>query len=248
MNHKPLTFDPVKAVNGLGREPLVEMAAAGDVIGECYRLLGKTNANVVGQCLAHQGTFYEFDHYPGGDVYDHEFHTQYYYHAHRPEAGEHGHFHTFLRSAGMPGHVKPASCAGDAERPPGKDALTHFVAISMDRPGRPIALFTTNRWVTGETFYHARDVISMLDRFRVEHTYPCLAVNQWITAMMRLFRPQIEALIIARDRVIAERSRSHPGSDVYEDRELEVTSFLPIDVDRQIAAVRDALSGQRRIA
>jgi len=27
-----------------------------------------------------------------------------------------------------------------------------------------------------------------------------------------------------------------------------VTSFLPIDVDRQIAAVRDALSGQRRIA
>ena len=248
MNHKPLAFNMAKAIGGLAREQLTEMAAAADVIAECFRLLGKTSANVVGQCLAHQGTFYEFDHYPGGDVYDDQFHTQYYYHAHRPEAGEHGHFHTFLRAAGMPAHVKPAPYSGEAERPLGKDALTHFIAISMDRPGRPIALFTTNRWVTGETYYQARDVISMLDRFRVEHTYPCLAVNQWITAMVKLFRPQIEALIIARDRVIAEWSSGHPGGDVYEDRELEVTSLLPIDVDHQIAAVRKALGGRRRIA
>lgn len=226
----------------LPRDRLEIMAAAGAEIQEAYRLLRKSDANVVGQVLAHQGTFFEFDHFPKGDVYDSESHSQYYYHAHRGETGEHGHFHTFLRVAGMPEGMEPAPYDGEGERPLGDEALTHFVAISMNRPGFPIALFTTNRWVTGETYYTAEDTIAMLDRFEVEQSYPCVAVNMWITAMMRLFRPQVEALLRERDRKIADWAASHPDTDVFEDRDLEITSALRIDVDHQVAAVERALA------
>lgn len=226
----------------LPRERLEEMAEAGARIDESYRLLRKADTNVVAQVLAHQGTFFEFDHYPKGDVYDDETHSQYYYHAHRGETGEHGHFHTFLRAKGMPADIEPAPYDGEGERPLGDEALTHFVAISMNGPGFPIAMFTTNRWVTGETFYSAEDTIAMLDRFDVEHVFPCLAVNTWIGAMVRLFRPQVEALLFERDRRIADWAAKHPDTDVYEDRDLEITSILRIDVAHQVATVERALA------
>ena len=226
---------------GLPVEQLERMDAAGAQIKESYRVLKKANANVVGQVLAHQGTFYQFDHYPKGDVYDRETFSQYYYHAHREETGEHGHFHTFLRAKGMPDNVAPVPYDGEAKRPEGKDALTHFIAISMNRPGFPIGLFTTNRWVTDETFYPAEDVIAMIDRFNMDHTYPCLAVNQWITSMICLFRPQIEALLRERDRTIERWANKHPDKDVYEDRDLEITSITLIDVQKQINSVKAAL-------
>ena len=216
---------------------------------ESYRVAEESEcANVVGQMLAHQGTFYELDHYPSGDVYDSETHSQFYYHAHRAESGEHGHFHTFVRAKGMPDGVEPIPYDGDAKRPEGKDALSHLVAISMNRPGFPIGLFTTNRWVTDETFYPADDVIAMLDRFKMDHTYPCLASNKWITSMIVLFRPQIEALLHARDRSIEQWRKKAPDTDVYEDRDLEITSITTIDVPKQIASVKSALQRVKKVA
>ena len=223
---------------------LAAMQAAGAQIEESYRVLRKANANVVGQCLAHQGKFVEFDHYPKGDIFDSETKSQYYYHAHRKESGEHGHFHTFMRSGGMPDDIEPAPYDGDVEVPSGKDAICHLIAVSMNRPGYPIGLFSTNRWVTGETFYTAEDSIRLLDGFLMDHTYPCLATNRWITAMICLFRPQIEALLRERDRVIASWQEKHPDTDVYEDRELELTSILKIDVKKQCDAVEKAIKKQ----
>ena len=225
----------------LAKPRLKDMAAAGDEILEAYRVLRKANTHVVGQVLAHQGTFYEEDHYPKGDVYDDETKSQYYYHAHRRESREHGHFHTFVRAGGIPASIKPAPYDGPADQPLGKDAICHLVAISMNGPGFPIGLFTVNRWVTGETFYSAADTLKIASRFKVDHVYPCLAVNRWITAMLRLFRPQLGALLVERDRLIAEWTRRHNDRDAYEDRELETISSLPIDVDQQIAAVHVAL-------
>ncbi len=244
MGENDLAFDIIKTLRGLPRAELAAMAAAGAEVNEALRLLAKAGANVVGQCLAHQGTFYEIDHYPKGDVFDAEFHSQYYYHAHRRKAREHGHFHTFLRAPGMPEGMAPVAYRGKARRPVGKDALCHFIAIAMDQPGRAIGLFTTNRWVTDESFYAAPDAIAMLGRFRIEHTHPCLGVNRWITAMLKLFRPQIEALLVARDRMIAEWAVAHPGRDTYEDRELEVTSSMRIDIARQIAAIAAELAAR----
>ena len=245
MTVEPLEFDLAAALAQQPRRRLTAMAEAGAVVEDSYRVLAKAGTNVVAQCLAHQGTFYELDHYPKGDVYDAEFHAQYYYHAHRAGSGEHGHFHTFLRARAMPPQVRPVPYRGQAKRPTGSDALAHLVAISMNRPGFPIGLFTTNRWVTDETYYAAGDVIEMLDRFRIDHTFPCLAVNRWISAMVELFRPQIEALVRARDETMGQWARAHPDRDVYEDRDLEIASIIGIDAGRQIAAVRAALEPAR---
>lgn len=225
----------------LPRERLEGMSKAADDVLEALRVMGKAGTNPVAQVLAHQGEFFESDHYPKGDVYDDESAAQYYYHAHRSETGEHGHFHTFLRAKGIPTGIEPAPYAGGGERPLGKDAISHLIAISMNKAGLPVGLFTTNRWVTGETFYAAPDVIRMLDHFQIDHVYPCLATNRWVSAMVRLFRPQIEQLLLDRDEAIRAWQRRHPERDVYEDRELEITSLIAVDIDGQAALVDAAM-------
>jgi hypothetical protein len=148
----------------------------------------------------------------------------------------------------MPAGAKPEVYKGTAKRPEGKDALTHFVAISMNKPGEPIGLFTTNRWVTDETFYPAETVIAMLDRFSMDLTYPCLATNRALTAIFKLYRPQIERLLIERDKTVKQWAASKPGIDVYEDRDLEITSIIDINIKQQIEAVEKALSSIRNTA
>jgi len=230
----PFRFYPRKQLQG--------MLDAGNEILECYRVLEKTEANTVGEMIAGAETFYEYDHYPDGDVYDNETHAQYYYHAHREDVDEHGHFHTFLRRKGMPDDIVPAPYDGEAERPLGDDELSHLVAISMDTYGYPTALFTTNRWVTDETWYKADDVIRMVDLFLIDHTFPNWAVNRWISAMTRLFLPQIVEILKERDEKVATWQAAHPGVDVYEDRDLELITSIPVSVEGQMAIVSEALA------
>jgi len=234
---KPVDF------GALSRDRLEQMAAAGAEVLNCHRVLAKTNHNIVGEVLRDQGTFYEWNHYPEGDLYDHVTHSQFYYHAHPQElrGGEHGHFHTFLRPLGMPKRVMPAPVPGPVPAEGENEALSHLIAISMDPRGVPIRLFTTNRWVTGEVWYAAKDVRAMLDCFEIDLAHPSWPVNRWIGAMVRLFRPQIGALVDARDAAVAAWAQAYPERDVYEDRELEITSMTEIDIDAQIAAVAAAL-------
>lgn len=238
-------------LTGLSREELEAMAEAAREVRTCQRVLAKTGDTVVGELLRGQGTVYEWRHYPQGDVYDSEYHAQYYYHCHpegeRP-AGEHGHFHAFLRPLGMPGGVRPAPLE-DYTPPPGdNDALSHLVGIAMDQGGHAVRLFTTNRWVTGETWYVAEDVVRMLDSFVVDHARPSWPANRWITALLRLFRPQIVKLLHQRDAAIHRWAETHPSANVYEDRALEVTSQLAISVEDQALAVEAALRALRRRA
>jgi hypothetical protein len=206
------------------------MKEAGAEILECYRVLRKVGANVVGEVLKTGDGFFEWDHYPPGDVFDEETHSQYYYHAHRGAAGEHGHFHTFLREGGYLQGARPPGDRSAASA----NALSHLVAISMDAFGYPTHLFTTNRWVTGEVFFPASDVTAMVDRFAIDHASPSWPSNRWITAMLRLFRPQIELLLHERDAAI-ERHRAVCDGDPLEDRGLEIASIMEISVERQIA-------------
>lgn len=228
--------------NTLSTERLQRMAHAAEEIEECYRVLKRGGINIVGEILKGAGTFYEMEHYPADDVYDNATHAQYYYHAHRPEAGEHGHFHTFVRAKGLPEGMQPASDAGDGERPLGDAAIAHLIAIAMDDYGYPLQLFAVNRWVTGETWYSAADAIALLDRFVIDHAFPSWPVNRWIGAMIQLFHPQIAALLEQRDRVVADWRERHPERDVYEDRDLEVTGSLPIDVPWQMRRIRESLA------
>ncbi len=227
----------------LSTELLEAMAEAGDEVNECCRVLARTGDNVVGEVLRGQGTFYEYNHCPAGDVYDYETHAQYYYHAHRK--GEHGHFHTYLREKGMPEGCEPVEQSDAEYMTQRDDKLSHLVAISMDRSGVPIAMFTTNRWVTAENWYAAEDVCAMVDRFKIDHAQPSWATNRWVTVMLRLFRPQIVELLHERDAVVAEWRKRHGDTDVFEDRSLDLPSWIEISMDAHIRAVRAALEARR---
>ncbi len=230
------------ALKGLPRARLVSMLRAGEEILECYRVLRKADLNIVGEVLRGQGAFREYDHYPKDDVHDAETHAQYYYHAHRGLSGEHGHFHTYLRAAAMPPHVAPADLPHDEPWPEGKEAIAHLIGISMDVYGYPIGLFAPNRWVAGDTWYRAGDVIQMLPRFRVDHAWPSWPVNRWMSAMLVLFAPHVEQLLQARDRTLEAWRERKPGSDVLEWRELEILAQMPISVEETVQELRRLLS------
>jgi hypothetical protein len=233
-------------IASLPRARLEAMREAGREISDCLRVLRKAGLNVVGEVLRGQGTFYEHNHYPENDVFDAETHAQYYYHAHRGLAGEHGHFHTFLRRAGMPAGSEPLDLPHSEPWPSGDEALAHLIAVSMDAYGMPIGLFAPNRWVCGDTWYAARDLIPMLDRFRIDHAYPSWPVNRWLSAMFVLYRPHIEALLLERDRVIHAWRDALPGEDVLERRELDVLAHMPVSVEETTGAVDAALGMRRR--
>lgn len=240
------------------------MAAAGETALGSLRVLASAGRSLVGEALGAADAFYEWRHYPEGDIYDPSTHAQYFYHAHPPggrTASEHGHFHTFLRPRGMPSGVQPLmlpelaipdapaqpldSVFAPARQPnqgDDNDRLSHLVAISMDTLGMPIRLFTTNRWVTGETWYRAEDVVLMLDRFAIGNRAPSEPLNRWITAMFELFRPEMRALLAARDAAIMNWRRRHRGKiHVFEDRRLEIASALSIDIEEQVRRVTAAL-------
>ena len=242
---KEVVLDTTIDLSSLSQERLEDMAAAGAEVLEVHRVLSKTGDNIVGDILRDQGTFFEWNHYPKGDVYDHETHGQFYYHAHAGEQrfdGEHGHFHTFVRGRGMPSGVKPAKVADYTPAKDVNDELSHIIAISMNPAGFPFRLFTVNRWVTAETWYEGSDVCKLLDHFQIDHTRPSWPVNCWVSAMVRLYRPQIEALIAKRDRTIAHWQSVKADTNIFEDRSIEVTSYLDIDLQQDIQAVGQAMA------
>ena len=244
--HLDMATQPVKRLR--------MMLAAGEEVLEIERVLARTGDSVVSELLRGHETFYEWDHYPRGDVFDGVSHAQYFYHAHpgghvNPASlrdAEHGHFHTFVRAKGMPRGIKPMRRKNRDAWPMGDDALTHLVAVSMDSKGRPLRLFTTNRWVTGETWYRADDVCKVIGRFVIDHARPSWPTNRWIGAMVRLHWPQVMLLLKARDQVVENWSAQNPDRDALEDRRLEVASQAEVDIETQIAAVRAALAARTK--
>lgn len=227
MNTKTIAIE----LSALSSEQRATMLAAGREAQRAARALKKAGLNIVGEVLRDQGEFIELEHYPKDDVFDNESFSQYYYHAHRDAVDEHGHFHLFLRAGGMPECSTPIDYPQATEAwPTGGDAICHLIAIAMDSWGEPIGLFCTNRWVTAEAWYSAEQTIAMLDRFVVDHAAPNWAVNRWLSAMVRLYRPYLEALIRQRDEAITELQRRFPDRDVFEDRGLDITGYLPISV------------------
>lgn len=233
-------------IAGLYRAELEQMQEAGREILECYRVLRKGGLNVVGEVLRGQGAFYENNHYPEDDVFDSESHAQYYYHAHRGLIGEHGHFHTFLRRAGMPPGVASLDVHHTEPWPEGEKSIAHLIGISMDAYGFPIGIFAPNRWVAGDTWFPAADLLRMIPRFRIDHAHPSWPVNRWISAMFVLLRPQIESVLLERDRVLDSWRARLAGEDVFERRDIEILAHLPISVDETLAEIGHALGKFQR--
>ncbi|MEQ8966569.1 MAG: hypothetical protein RID91_12140 [Azospirillaceae bacterium] len=242
------TLAPAALLADIDDDALSGMDAAGREVAECQRVLAKTGDTVVEELLRGHGPTLDWQHYPPGDIFDPESHAQYYFHLHPAESrapGEHGHFHTFLRPGGMPPEAAP-SLIPTGMGP--EDALSHLVAITMDRAGRAIGLFATNRWVTGEAWYPGPVVGGMLDGFAVDLARPSWPTNRWISAMVRLFRPQIHALLEARDVVIDQHAAARPLAEVLEDRRLEVLAQVAIDVEAQRLAIEQERRMRRRAA
>ena len=223
-------------------------ATAAAIIRECrqaLRVRGGVGREVLGERA--RGVAEDWRHYPPGDGYDPASHSQYFYHRHPGgETGEHGHFHLFLRAEGMPEDMLPfllpEAAIANLPTPPqaapskrgSRDEVSHLVAIAVDGDGEPVRLFTTNRWVTAETWYRADDVIRMLDRFTLDAGEPAGLVNAWLGAMVRLYQPEIAMLLRERDRTVMER-RQRRRVDVFEDPRLEVTGLQPDDRSRSAA-------------
>lgn len=226
---------------------LARLRKAANAVLHYTEIMGRSGTNPVAQALRGSANFLQDEHYPPGDVYDETTGGQFYYHAHRSPAAENGHFHVFVRHQGMPAGMQLAMPSSKVERPTGSEAIAHLVAISMDRGGLPAKLFVTNQWVTGETFYRATDTIRLLDRFRVEHTDPCLATNRWMTAIIQLFRPQIRDLLVRRDLELEKWLARHPRRDPLDAAELEIIAEMPIDIDAQVGDVDRETQRRRRL-
>ncbi len=245
----------------VSRAELAQMERAAAVVADCRDRLAASKRTILTEIAPGAGGYdgkglVDWRHYPNGEVYDPASHAQYFYHVHpadrRPPL-EHGHFHTFLRAEGMPSGTVPlvlpeTAVAEVAPAPQGaplkrgaRDEVSHLVAISLDAQGEPFRLFTTNRWVTGETWYRAGDVIAMLDRFAITPADPAAVRDRWLVAVMQLFRPQIAALLRQRDKTVMARRRRQ-RANVFEDPRLEVTSSLEINLGAQLAFVARARS------
>ena len=239
-------------------DEVVPMQIAAAAVVACRRDLAANGNNILAEIGANKGPLADWHHYPAGEVYDPLTHAQYFYHAHPPAdrlVGEHGHFHIFLRAEGMPPGVAPlvlpeTAVAADTRLPPQaaplkhgvREEVSHLVAIALDPDGEPIRLFTTNRWVTGETWYRADDVIRMLDRFTIGEVAGPVILNRWLGSMLVLFRPQIVALLRLRDRTVMEWRRRR-RSNVFEDNRLEITSSVEIDLSAQLAFLDQVATG-----
>ncbi|MBI5263505.1 MAG: hypothetical protein HY852_16970 [Bradyrhizobium sp.] len=221
----------------LSREVLARMADAAVIAVDCIHALHEQKSNLVMEALRGSDSFTEWDHYPANDARDPLSHAHYFLHAHSPEGRDrpdYAHFHTFMRVKGMPPGIRPVD-VGAQTGEAGGEPMSHLVAISMTPSGMPERLFTTNRWVTAETWYRAPDVIAMLDGFVLELDEPSPLLNRWLTAMLVLFRPHIEHLLIERDAAVERWRRLHPGVDVFEDRRLDITSSLDISLHQHVA-------------
>lgn len=166
-------------------------------------------------------------HYPKGDRIDANTGAQYFYHCHGEARAneEHGHFHCFIRYAHIPKHIKPHPLP-DWDKYI-DNPMTHLVAIAINRYGKPIRLFTVNRWVSSEIWYDAIHTEQLLAQFKFTHNaHPHWSMlDQWIEGMLHLFAPQIIFLAKARDQMIKNR---------YTDQTLSELSTLPIDLEQQI--------------
>ena len=172
----------------------------------------------------------------------------FFYHRHEPaEDGEHGHFHLFMNRASVPPGLSPLLLPDrflperEASRRNPTDAagslpnshvagldLCHLLGIGLDAFGLPVRVFTTNRWVTGETWYAAPDVLTMLKYVNFGGDG---AVERWLYAVLRAFRPEIEGVLRDRDAAIARLRLRRPTTSPYEDRRLAELSSCPIRLD-----------------
>ncbi len=199
----------VKAVSLINR-----IAAASNEFKEriiaIIKELKAEGSNLVKKIM--NGKKYEYDpytHYPyDGGIKDEATGYQLFFHIHRPN--EYGHFHTFATDED-----------GD---------LVHLVLISMDEQGKPTALATVNRWVTGDKYVKA-DVLKKLttDFYVNPSLFPDSKVIEFINNIFKAYTDEIYQLYDEREVWIKDYVNKY-FREPFEDREFEILSERKINV------------------
>ena len=201
-----------------------------NIILDTYQTLAEQQSNVVWELLKTTDTVYEWEHYPHGDVKNQL--SQYYYHSHPSQDSdrvpEHGHFHCFIRKPATLTTATPLRISEKHLTDHKKDNLCHLVAIAINEHSQPTAFFTVNHWVVQGIWYSAEVVSHFLDQFNFLEDQSTLPTSRWISAMVQLFKPQIQELLQHRDHVIQKWNEENPTEDVFADKRLEVTSIYKL--------------------
>ena len=148
-------------------------------------------------------------------IFDRNRHSQFYYHAHADADHEDGHFHTVRLF---------------------HDHTVHLVAISMAPTGWPQTLFTLNLWAIGDSYASPRTLSRYTREYGIESRKGDVRLVRFINLMFRAFRPEIEALQVAKGEAIEQYRAAHDGADPFEDRSVEILSRIEIEIPRHLAA------------
>lgn len=182
------------------------------------------------------GDVHYWAHYPDDDARDEHTRSRWYYHVHAPgdrDPAEHGHFHLFLHRSQLTGAVEPLASPMEAEAAPAQ--VTHIAGLSIDRSGIPLAWFATNGWVTDEFLYSADTMAAHLPRYNVDATPEDTLVNRLLTAMVALYRDELNDLLHRRDKEL-ERLVARDGRAAYE-ADNDILATCPIDLDAKIESL-----------
>lgn len=218
-----------QALNVLSDEAFDALLNAADELIGIQRALAHDGQSVLTELfrdVSPNGVM-RWQHYPTDDSADPETGAMFYYHAH--EAGErpceeHGHFHLFIRS-------------------PSGEGFSHVVACSMSADGRLRSLFTTNRWVTDETWCPAPALCAAYPSdFVIERARPSWLVVRWLMAVVAIFSSCIDALLKARDAAV--HACQSDEATAWEDRQMQVLSEMPVDLLAALTAIQQ--EGVRR--
>jgi hypothetical protein len=160
--------------------------------------------------------------YPGEEgIFDRGTRCQFYYHAHDDDRDEDGHFHTVRLF---------------------NDRTVHLVGISMARTGWPRALFTVNRWVTGDAYETVAQIKGYVRRFHVDQARGPAPLVRFVNLMFRVFLRDIERLQEDKVATLAAHRLRYPERDPFQDRSLEILSWTAVDLRQDSADIASSPS------
>ena len=216
------------SLRSLDRERQARARAAADALIDCLNRFVAAGQVPLAAALGDTDTPQEWRQYQSGDAGAMDGTAgalHFYYHAHETPGAfpeEHGHFHVFAQ-------------LGADDR--GIARYTHLIAIGVDARGMPQRLFTTNRWVTDETWLPADRLIALAEKIADAPDTGHDPVESWLRAQLGVFAPQIAELLRHRDRRMAARQQDGHRPGLFEDRRMHVLSQCRVSVERQLTAL-----------
>lgn len=190
----------------------------------CLFEMAEANTNPVLQVINPDIPLEENKKYPPGLLQFNDSGWRAYYHCHPASragnhrfAGEHGHFHFFVRVNNTPGSEQAQ--------------WAHLAALAMDNMGQPLGWFTVNHWVTAEQWVCADVLIDKLNNTLLleQDENKLTLVERWLLSFLALSAGKIKIILQQRDEVLKQKESEHTGTDVKSDRSIYLLSEIPVN-------------------